>query len=187
MIVGILLAAGSSSRFGDNKLLHAINGVPIGVLAARNLSEAVTHVVAVVRPGDERLRTALLQENIEVVVCDDAEEGMGTSLACGVRAAKNADGWLVALADMPFILPETISDVAEQVAHGAVIVAPEYGGQRGHPVGFVKQFGTELMALHGDMGARDLLLRYSALVMNLKTHDRGIVRDIDTAEDLLVR
>jgi molybdenum cofactor cytidylyltransferase len=187
MIVGILLAAGSASRFGGGKLLHEINGVPIGVLAARNLSEAVTHVVAVVRPGDERLRAALLKENIEVVICDDADDGMGASLACGVRAAKDAEGWLVALADMPFIKPETISEIAEQVAHGAVIVAPEYSGQRGHPVGFVKQFGTELMALHGDAGARDLLMRYSALVMTLKTHDRGVVRDIDTAEDLLVR
>ncbi len=187
MIAGILLAAGSASRFGGDKLLHHINGVPIGVLAARNLSAALTHVVAVVRTGDHRLRNALLMENIEVVECDNADEGMGTSLACGVRAVKDADGWLVALGDMPFIQPETISDIAEQVAHGAVIVAPEYAGQRGHPVGFVKQFGSELMALHGDTGARDLLIRYAPLVMTLKTHDRGVVRDIDTAEDLMVR
>jgi molybdenum cofactor cytidylyltransferase len=157
----------------------------MGVLAARNMSAALTRVIAVVHRGDERLRTALLAENIEVVVCENADEGMGASLACGVSHSKNADGWVIALGDMPFILPETISEVAEQVSRGAVIVAPKYSGTRGHPVGFIKQFGPDLMALHGDEGARDLLLRYSPLVMSIPTHDRGVLRDIDTAEDLL--
>jgi molybdenum cofactor cytidylyltransferase len=185
MIVGILLAAGYATRFGGNKLMHELHGVPMGVLAARNLSAALTRVIAVVHKGDEPLRAALLAENIEVVVCENADEGMGASLACAVRAAKNADGWVIALGDMPFIQPETISAVAEQIAQGAVIAAPHYSGKRGHPVGFIKQFGSELMALHGDTGARDLLVRYSPLVVNIATHDRGVLRDIDTAEDLL--
>lgn len=185
MITGILLAAGYASRFGGNKLMHELHGVPMGVLAARHMTAALTHVVAVVHAGDELLRTTLLAEDIEVVVCKNADEGMGTSLACAVSAAKKADGWVVALGDMPFILPETISEVAEQIAHGAVIAAPHYSGKRGHPVGFVKQFGPELMALRGDAGARDLLIRYAPLVMSVQTHDRGVLRDIDTTEDLL--
>jgi molybdenum cofactor cytidylyltransferase len=154
-------------------------------LSARSLSAAMSHVVAVVHQGDERLYAALRAENVEVVVCENADEGMGASLACAVRAAKDADGWVIALGDMPFIQPETIAAVAEQVANGAVIVAPKYSGTRGHPVGFIKQFGPELMALRGDAGARDLLIRYSPLVMSVETHDRGVLRDIDTAEDLL--
>lgn len=185
MIAGIILAAGYATRFGGNKLMHEIHGVPIGVLSARAVRRALTHVVAVIHPGDERLRAALLAENVDVVVCDNADEGMGMSIACGVRASQDASGWLIALGDMPYIEAETISDVAEQVAHGAVIVAPEYGGVRGHPVGFLRQFGPELMALRGDTGARDLLVRYSSLVITLHTQDRGILRDIDTAEDLM--
>mgnify|MGYP006371076303 CR=1 FL=1 len=185
MITGILLAAGYATRFGGNKLMHEIHSVPMGVLSARNMSAALTHVVAVVHTGDELLRQKFLAENIQVVVCDNANEGMGASLACGVRAAQDADGWVIALGDMPFIQSETISEVAEQIAHGAVIVAPKYSGTRGHPVGFIKQFGPELMALRGDAGARDLLMRYSPLVISIPTHDRGVLRDIDTAEDLL--
>lgn len=185
MIVGILLAAGYATRFGGNKLMHELHGVPMGVLSARHMSAALTHVIAVVHPGDELLRSKLLAENIQVVVCHNADEGMGASLACGVRAAKDADGWVIALGDMPYIEPETISAVAEQVSRGAVIVAPKYADTRGHPVGFIKQFGPELMALLGDAGARDLLMRYSPLVMSIPTHDRGVLRDIDTAEDLL--
>ncbi|MEY4729228.1 MAG: hypothetical protein RL020_386 [Pseudomonadota bacterium] len=185
MITGILLAAGYATRFGGNKLMHEIQGVPMGVLAARNMRTALKHVVAVIHPGDERLRAALLAENIEVVVCDNADEGMGASLACGVRAAKDASGWVIALGDMPYIQPDTMFDVAEQVAQGAVIVAPEYSGTRGHPVGFIKQFGPELMASRGDTGARDLLKRYTSLIVRIQTHDRGILRDIDTAEDLM--
>ncbi len=185
MITGILLAAGYATRFGGNKLMHEIHGVPMGVLTARYMTAALTHVIAVVHPGDNRLREALQTENIQVVVCDNAEEGMGASLACGVRAAQDAEGWLIGLGDMPFILPETVSEVAEQIAHGALIAAPYYSGKRGHPVGFIKQFGPELMALHGDEGARDLFTRYSPLVMKITSHDRGVLRDIDTAEDLL--
>jgi molybdenum cofactor cytidylyltransferase len=185
MIAGVLLAAGYATRFGGNKLMHELQGVPIGVMAARHMSAALPYVIAVVHPGDEQLHSRLLAENIDVIVCENANEGMGASLACGVRAVKNADGWVIALGDMPFIQPETIADVADQVAKGAVIVAPKYSGTRGHPVGFIKQFGPELMALRGDAGARDLLIRYAPLVININTHDRGVLRDIDTAEDLL--
>jgi molybdenum cofactor cytidylyltransferase len=185
MITGIMLAAGYATRFGGNKLMHELHGVPMGVLSARHMSAALAHVIAVVHPGDELLRSKLLAENIDVVVCDNADEGMGASLACGVRAAKDADGWVIALGDMPFIQPETISEVAELVSRGAVIVAPKYSGTRGHPVGFIKQFGPELMALRGDAGARDLFVRYSPLVISIPTHDRGVLRDIDTTEDLL--
>jgi molybdenum cofactor cytidylyltransferase len=118
------------------------------------------------------------------VVCKNAAEGMGTSLAAGVRAAAEADGWVLALADMPFLRPETIRVIAKAISDGAAIAAPAYRGERGHPVGFARRFLEELSALHGDSGARALLDRHPDWVTAYEVEDPGVLRDIDKPSDL---
>jgi molybdenum cofactor cytidylyltransferase len=183
-IVGILLAAGSGSRFGGGKLLHALaDGTPLGVASARNLRQALPSVVAVVRPGDDELARLLRAEGVEVVVCADAALGMGASLACGVRSAAKAQGWIVVLGDMPLIRAETIRAVETAIARGAAIAAPCYRGQRGHPVGFSAEFYPALSELRGDQGARSVLAHNSHRIVLLESDDDGICRDIDTRAD----
>src|SRR5579863_8356738 len=110
-IRGILLAAGYSRRFGSNKLLRALPagsrnaGMPIGLAAARHLLDALPDSIAVVRPRAQKLSKLLRDAGCDAVVCRNAGEGMGTTLAAGVRASADAHGWVVALADMPFIRP----------------------------------------------------------------------------------
>ncbi len=70
------------------------------------------------------------------------------------RPRSPADGWVIALADMPAIRLDTIRRVAEALRTGATTAAPVYRGQRGHPVGFAKLCRSELLALDGDTGAR---------------------------------
>ena len=107
--VGLLLAAGSASRFGSDKLQHALpHGVAIAVQAARHLKSEVPRIVAVVRPGADATARALEAEGCAVTVCENAADGMGASLACATRAAGDADAFLVALADMPFVRRTTI-------------------------------------------------------------------------------
>jgi molybdenum cofactor cytidylyltransferase len=184
-IVGILLAGGSATRFGADKLLHPLpDGVPIAVAAARNLAAALARVVAVVRPGVPELERALRAAGAEVTVCSNAAEGMGVTLAHAVRAAGAADGWVIALADMPFIRPESIRSVAAALAGGARIAAPEYRGERGHPVGFAGAYRDALERLAGDTGARDILKGEAGAVVLVAVGDPGVVRDIDTPADL---
>src|SRR3989442_312708 len=114
----------------------------------------------------------------------DAGEGMGTSLAAGVRATSDADGWIVALADMPFIRPETIRIVAKALRDGAAIAAPSFRGERGHPVGFARRFLEELSSLRGDDGARQLLNQHPESLTLHEVDDPGVVRDIDKPSDL---
>jgi len=184
-IVGILLAAGAATRFGSNKLLHPLpDGTPIAVASVRNLRAALPRVVAVIRPGASELQELLRRESAEVTVCERAEEGMGTTLAHAVRASRDADGWVIALADMPFIRPETIRRVVERLTAGATIVAPAWRGDRGHPVGFAARFGGDLERLAGDAGARELLKGARTAVELVDGDDPGILRDIDRPEDL---
>jgi len=182
---GLLLAAGSASRFGSDKLRHALpHGVAIAVQAARHLKSEMPRVVAVVRPGADDTARALAAEGCEVVVCDKAAEGMGASLACAAHAAGDADGYLVALADMPFVRPSTIAAVRDALAKGALLAAPYWRARRGHPVGFAGSLRAELEALSGDEGAKRVLSAHQADLVKIPVGDPGAIRDIDKPSDL---
>ncbi len=182
-IVGLLLAAGAGTRFGGDKLLSPLpNGIPLGVAALRAVAGAVDGVLAVVRPEDDRLAGALAREGARVTACPFAADGMGASLAWGVRAAPLARAWLVALADMPWIQSATIARVADALRRGASIAAPSWRDSRGHPVGFASGFYAELSALSGDEGAKAILGRHGVLLIS--TEDAGVLRDVDTPGDL---
>lgn len=186
MIVGILLAAGESRRFGSRKLLHPLaDGVCIGVRSAQNLRRGVDKVVAVIAPGDGALQNALAGAGVEICVCPRSQEGMGASLACGVRAAAGAEGWIVALADMPFVRFETIAALAQSLRAGAPLAAPVYRERRGNPVGFRQEYYAELVALAGDVGAKGILQRDRTRAVLVPVEDPGIQLDIDTPGDLM--
>jgi molybdenum cofactor cytidylyltransferase len=101
-----------------------------------------------------------------------------------VRASADAHGWVVALADMPYIKPETARIIARALSEGAAIAAPAYRGERGHPVGFARRFGDELSALRGDAGAREILTAHPDWVTLYEVDDPGVLRDIDEPSDL---
>jgi len=184
-IAGILLAAGCGSRFGANKLLAPLaDGTPLAIAAARRLRSALGEVVAVVRRGDPVLSDLLTAEGLQVVVCENAHTGMGASLAAGVAASREARGWLIALADMPFIKDSTLQRAVQALEAGELLVAPFHAGRRGHPVGFRSGFRDELLALSGDAGAREILARHAALLTRLDVDDAGVVLDVDTPADL---
>jgi molybdenum cofactor cytidylyltransferase len=164
------------------------HGVSIAVQAARHLKLELDRVVAVVRPGSTELANALKGEGCEVVICENAAEGMGASLACAARAAAHlsppADGYLVALGDMPFVRPTTIAAVRDALAGGAALVAPYFRARRGHPVGVSKIFYEKLLVLRGDEGAKKLLVAHERELVKIPVGDPGVIRDIDTPDDL---
>ena len=191
-LVGILLAAGSGARFGGAKLLaplpaatHGVGtGTAIGVASGLHMLSALPEVIAVVRPGDSMLAGQLRAAGAQVVECARADEGMGASLACGVAAAADADGWVVALADMPWIAPATIAVVADALRDGADIVATTHIGVRAHPVGFSRPHYAALTALAGDEGAKSILAAHRESLQLVEIADSGVVRDVDTPADL---
>ena len=184
-IVGLLLAAGSARRFGSDKLAHTlVHGVSIAVQAARHLRGEIADVLAVVKPGADALQALLAAEGCKVTVCERAEEGMGASLACAARAAGRADGYLVALADMPFVRRSSIAAVRDALAGGAALAAPYFRGRRGHPVGLSGSFHEELTRLEGDEGAKRILEANAGRLVKIPIGDPGVLRDIDTPGDL---
>ena len=188
-VVAILLAAGSATRFGSDKLLHTLpHEVPIAIQAARHLKAVFDDkVLAVVRPDALELAERLRAEGCGVVVCGNAAEGMGASLACGVRAANaagGADAYLVALADMPFIRSSSIAAVRDALVAGAPLAAPYFRARRGHPVGIGAKYRADLEALQGDEGAKKIIAANETSLLKIPVGDPGVLRDIDTPGDL---
>lgn len=182
--VGILLAAGAGTRFGGGKLLAPLHGKPLALHALAALQAAVDDVIAVARPGDDDLHAALRGAGARVVVCPQAADGMGFSLACAARQTPAGHNVLVALGDMPAIQPHTVRLLRAALDAGAGIVAPTYQGRRGHPVGFLAGFVPTLASLDADQGARALLRMNADQVQEVAVEDAGILADIDTPADL---
>jgi molybdenum cofactor cytidylyltransferase len=181
---GVLLAGGAARRFGGGKLLHPLpGGLPIGIAAWRNLRHALDRTVVVVRAGDEALAQLFRGEGAQVVVSQEAVQGMGHSLASGVSATADACGWVIALADMPNVAPQTIRAIAAAIEGGAPLALPVYRGERAHPVGFSARCRGELLALTGDSGARSVLQRYADEAVKLEVDDPGVLQDVDTIQD----
>ena len=152
----------------------------MGVASARRLRQAALHCIAVVDEGQGETAQLLAEAGLQVITNPHARDGMGTSIACGVAASPDAAGWIIALADMPYIPVTVIQALADALAHGADIVAPVFRGQRGHPVGFAARHGRALQSLRGDHGARTIIELHRDTLMLIETGDRGVINDIDT-------
>lgn len=184
-LTGILLAAGSSRRFGSNKLLHRLpDGTPMAVASARKLQPACERLIAVLNPDAHTLADLLAKAGCDIVICEDAQGGMGHSLAAGVRASDDASEWLLALGDMPFIQTTTHEAVAACLQSGASLAATQYQGRRGHPVGFSNKWFKELAAMTGDHGGRMLLKQHRSELVLCPVSDPGVLQDFDSPEDL---
>jgi molybdenum cofactor cytidylyltransferase len=186
-VTGILLAAGRGSRFSPDgrqeKLLSSLpDGTPIAVASLRLLLPVCGRVITVVRPEAQVLSSLLAAAGAEVVICEEAAQGMGASLACAARASlPQAAPCIVALADMPWIRPATVAQVVALLAVHPV-VAPFFEGRRGHPVGFASSLLPALAGLSGDSGARHLL--EGRPIYRMDCDDAGVLRDVDTPGDL---
>jgi molybdenum cofactor cytidylyltransferase len=186
-IVGILLAAGLGTRFDPSgkrsKLLQQLpDKLPVAAHAAAAFKEALPHVVAVVRPGADEAASLLRSCGCSITVCSDAQQGMGASLVHAIRSTQSAEAWIIGLADMPYVLSSTIRALAEALKTGAGIAVPVWQGRRGNPVAFSRAHLDGLLQLGGDEGARRLLRAYP--VTEVPVNDPGILRDIDTPDDL---
>jgi molybdenum cofactor cytidylyltransferase len=184
-VVAILLAAGSSRRFGGRKLLAPWRGRPLfeHALEALTSSPAIAETIVVVQPGfpvpPERPRCRF-------IVNPDHEEGMGSSLRAGVRVApEDADAYLVALADMPGITPGLIAALTTHYrAAGKQIVVPVHRGRRGHPVMMSRELREPLLAIAGDVGAREIIRAHPEWVGEFETGDEAVLFDVDLPADL---
>lgn len=196
--VGILLAAGAGTRYRAalpptpdhdiHKLLARLpDGTYVAEASARRLLSAVPKTLAVVFDTPLAVSQILSDLGCDILRAPASPRGMGVSLAAAAQHllastdAASRPGCVVALADMPWVRTQTLHTLLQHAAHDRIVV-PTFNGRRGHPVVFGAQFLPELATLQGDTGARALLMRYGA--DEVACDDPGVIRDIDTPDDL---
>jgi molybdenum cofactor cytidylyltransferase len=186
-IAALILAAGSSTRMGRNKLVEIWRGQPI----LRHAAEAAI-ASAVMKPvllitGNEAGCAMAAVEGLDIVPIHNPRhrEGLSTSLQSGVKALpESAMGVVVLLGDMPRISAALIDRlIAAFLEHPeAKAVVPLVNGQRGNPVLLSREVFAEVAALSGDQGARKLLERWGKGVLDIAIDDDAALADVDTPE-----
>lgn len=187
VVIGILLAAGTGTRFdGGNKLLADLDGEPVVTHAARTLAESpVDDVIAVLGHDGFEVATAIAGFDLSTVHNPHFAEGQGTTVARGARAADEAgaDAAVFQLGDMPCVDPGTVAAVVEAFAEtDAGIVVPTDDGERGNPALFAAEHFDRLQLLSDDTGGRVLFENHP--VERVPVDDPGVRRDVDTVDDL---
>ncbi len=167
--VVIVLAAGRGERFAaSGGTVHKLQALLAG-------KRVIDHVL-------DAVKTSGLPYH--VVDADPARPGMGDSIAAGVRATLNANGWLILPADLPLISSDTLKAIA--FAPPYAVTVPVVQGQRGHPVRFALECAQELLNLQGNQGAAQLIRARAATdsIAFMELDDVGCITDVDTLDDL---
>lgn len=186
-IVGLVLAAGESSRFGGLKQNFRIDGKTLLGRAVDALGDAGCEAVFVVTGAEaEALENDWERRGVRLVHNPSWREGMGGSIACGVSAVLEAvDGvaaLVVAVCDQPELDAALVRRLIGRYAEGEQgAVACEYDGRPGVPAIFGKRWFDRLVELRGDEGARKLL-RAPDSAATISWPEGAI--DIDRASDV---
>ncbi len=183
-VAGIVLAAGTSSRFGRTKQAVEVGGRPLVQHAVDALAGAgVDELVVVLGHDAETVRAVLrLPPNGRTVLNPDFARGQSTSLAAGLRAASPACvGAVVLLADQPGITAEHVRMLVERfLAERPPIARLRFRDGPG-PAVLGAEVWPEAMELSGDTGARELMARHRVLAVDV---DELVPPDVDRPEDL---
>jgi molybdenum cofactor cytidylyltransferase len=187
-VAALVLAAGTSSRMGSNKLLADLNGAPMIVQTVKRIAAAsVENVTVVTGHQADDIQAALDGQMVSFVHNPQFADGLATSLSAGVAALqKSCDAVLVCLGDMPLIDPRDVNRMI--AAYNPVelrsIVVPVHGRSFGNPVLWGSNHFPALMACEGDRGARSLLESLKEEVVEIPVEHEGVVLDADTPEAL---
>lgn len=180
----VLLAAGRSRRLGEAKQLLEIGGEKLVRRAAR-LALATSPLDAVVVTGDhaDAVEEALRGLAVRCVVAEDFDEGMGRSLAAGLRHLDSAcTGALVVVCDQPALTAEHLARLVEAwEAASSSAAASGYAGTVGVPAVLPRAWFPPLMSACGDRGARDLLREHAGEIRVVP--DERLGEDIDHPEE----
>ena len=188
--VGIILAAGLSSRFPGNKMLLVINGKPlINQVVSCALASKLDKVLLVLGHMKEEIQSIIPDDSkLEILINSNYKEGMTTSIKTGVKVAKQLD------ADTIMILPGDILLTDSEVINQGIkslekttkpILIASYQGRKGHPIFYKKEIIAELLKISEETeGMRAVVRRDSARILTYNCSSESILHDLDTAQDL---
>ena len=162
----LVLAAGKASRFGSPKQLLEIDGETLIDRACRTAVEAgCSPVLRLLGARAEKILERPSPAGVETFVHAGWEEGMGSSLAAGVtrlmELCPDLDAVFVLLADQPMVTAELLETMKAALQTASVVWCDD-SNAKGPPALFARKHFEELLALHGDRGAKAVAAAHQA-------------------------
>jgi molybdenum cofactor cytidylyltransferase len=180
-----VLAAGTATRMGTQKLLLPVDGRPMvqwAVDAALGSRAGKTFVVVGYQAA--QVASALRDRPLTVVANPDYATGMSSSLRAGVQAAGDWEAAIVLLGDQPFVTAGLLDQLIDRFLETrAGAVRPAVGGRPVNPVLLSAALFAELLEQEGDVGGREVLERHRDEVRLVQVDDPRLVADVDSIED----
>jgi molybdenum cofactor cytidylyltransferase len=188
-VAAVVLAAGRSTRMGGpNKLTAELRGRPLVRIAAEEaLASRARPVIVVTGHQREDVEAALSGLDVQFVHNPNFAAGLSTSLKAGLAVLPaEVNGVVVCLGDMPQVRAAMIDQLiaAFDPQRSALVVVPTINGERGNPVIWSRRFFADLMAIEGDIGARQLIARHPEAVVEVPLSGKAALIDVDTPEAL---
>ena len=195
MIAGVILAAGESQRFHpENKLLYEIEGKSVlEHLLVAFLKSHIDSVVIVVGYQKEEITKVIKKvtslSNISTTIVENQgyrKGGMSSSIIKGVKSIINSDAVLITPADIPFIPTNVINTLITYYERSKPkILIPTCNERKGHPILISSELYSEILSISEELrGLKEITTKFQDEIDYLSFEEKGIIRDIDTKEDL---
>jgi len=187
MISVIVLAAGSSKRMGEAKMLLPWgNTTVIEQVVSVFVSAGVDDIIVVTGGHKAEIESRMVNHPVRTVHNDEYASGeMLSSLQCGLRALKpQAEATLVALGDQPQVLERSVRMVCEAFrTMKSNLVVPSYQMRRGHPWLVARPLWDDLLRMKSPQSPREFLNEHKNEIHYINMDDPNILADLDTPED----
>jgi xanthine dehydrogenase accessory factor len=185
-VAAIILAAGKSTRMGQQKLLMPFEGKSMIATVVGKIAGSVSSRTIVVT-GSDRNKIEKELEAYAVLFVDNEryEKGMLTSVQAGVAAASTeTDGYLILLGDQPMVSEAVINRLISVFQKGGKgLLIPVFKGKRGHPVLIGSKYKNEIKSLSPEIGLRELFLNHPDDIQEIEVESEDVLKDIDTPDD----
>ncbi len=190
-IAGVLLAAGKSERFGENKLLYTIKDKPLICYTLENiLQSSLPEIYIILGEDGEKIKDIIesyfKDKRIKFLINKNPERGIISSLKIAIREIKDKfNGIMVFLGDMPLVTEEIIETLIREFEKNQNrIILPECQGNLYHPRIIPENFFEYFLNLKDFEKGKKIIDKFSDKVIKVKIGERKNFIDIDTKEDI---
>ena len=186
-IGALVLAAGNSSRFGDeNKLLAKFGKKTVLETTINNIAKSFEKgEINIVIRNKSQLANCLKFSPYKLTIVLKENFGISDSIKQGLNNFITKNGVIICLGDMPGVSASTYSKIRNSLSEQEdKIIVPIYKGTKGNPIGIPRKFYGKLKKISGDVGFKQLFAQLKKNISFIEIDDRYILKDIDTKKDL---
>ena len=184
LVAAILLAAGRSSRLGQPKqLLHYKNGALINFIIKQIINGGILEIKVVLGSQFKQIKSQIIYDDVEVIENQDWEEGISSSIRCGLtHISAKTQAVVFFVVDQPHLNSKIIKKIIEKYkTSNANVIATKVVDQLTHPVLFRRVLFPKLLELRGDIGGKSLFK--NEILETIDWDNKRLLMDIDSLAD----